>query len=484
MIRQLGIGCHFAFGWVWLLTVFSAAVAANADAAQQPPNVIIIFADDLGHGDLACYGHEEFKTPHLDRMAQEGARLTNFYVTCPYCAPSRASLMTGRYPFRCGMFSNPCPFDDPANSGAGAMARHKMHLPTGEVTLAQLFKKAGYATSCVGKWHLGHQKKEYWPTRRGFDEYLGILYSNDMHPVELIDGERVVEFPVDQRTITKRYTQRALQFIDANRDKPFFLYLPHAMPHKPLAASENFYQKTGTNLYGDVIAELDWSVGQILEKLKELKIDGRTVVFFSSDNGPWYGGSTGGLRGMKAQWWEGGIRVPLIARMPGKIPAGYVSDEPAIIMDVFVTAAKLAGIELPADRTYDGRDILPLLTGDAQSPHKFLFSYRDRIRSVRAGDWKLHVTGTPGPHRRPADWVDPRAPNGKTILAQQEQFGPRHFPGVKTGDRSGKPALFHLAEDPSEQNNVAAEHPEIVAKLVKQARRMQAVEAATRKRLP
>ena len=459
-------------------------VSAFGSAAERDAytNVIIIYADDLGWGDLGCYGHEKFKTPNLDRMAKEGARLTNFYASCPYCAPSRASLMTGRYPFRCGMFSNPCPVDDPANSGPNAMARHKMHLPVSEVTLAQLFKKAGYATSCVGKWHLGHEKKEYYPTQRGFDEYLGILYSNDMHPVELIDGEKVVEFPIDQTTVTRRYTERALKFISANEDQPFFLYFPHAMPHKPLAASPEFYKKTGTNLYGDTIAELDWSVGQILAKLKELDIDDRTAVFFSSDNGPWYGGSSGGLRGMKAQWWEGGIRVPLIARLPGKIPAGHVSDQPAIIMDVFVTAAKIAGLELPEDVVYDGRDILPLLTSDAKSPHEALFSYRDRVRSVRAGDWKLHVAGTPGPDGRPTNWVDPRAPNGKTIIAQTEQPGPDEFPGVKTGDRSRQPALFNLSDDPSEQTNVADTHPEVVARLLKQAAQMQAVDAAARKR--
>lgn len=473
-----------------LLLAFASLLLGTATAslgrgndAEQPLNVVIIYADDLGWGDLACYGHPKFKTPHLDRMAAEGARLTNFYASCPYCAPSRASLMTGRYPFRNGMFSNPCPFDDPANSGRNAMARHKMHLPTDEITLAQVFKKGGYATSCIGKWHLGHEKKEYWPTRRGFDEYFGILYSNDMHPVELIDGENVVEFPVVQATLTKRYTERALKFISANKNKPFFLYLPHAMPHKPLAASPDFYEKTGTGLYGDVVAELDWSVGRILETLTDLKLDDRTLVVFSSDNGPWYGGSTGGLRGMKSQWWEGGIRVPLIARLPGVISQGHVSHEPAIIMDVFVTAAKAAGVALPEDLDLDGRDIMPLLTGDAESPHEALFSYQGGIRTVRAGDWKLHYDRTPPPDRRPDDWVDRRAPNGKTLLAPDEQPGPQQFPGVKSGERSNKAALFLLSIDNAEQTNVAAEHPEEVERLKELVEAMREVERKTRARL-
>src|SRR5688572_11324963 len=382
-----------AVGIPWL---FPCAAAA-ADVPQRV-NVVVILADDLGYGDLACYGQEKFKTPHLDRMAAEGARLTNFYAACPFCAPTRTSLLTGRYPFRSGMNGNPSP-----DGGASDLG-----IPDGELLLGELFQKAGYATACYGKWHLGHRPK-FFPTRHGFDEYFGILYSNDMRPVELRQNEERAEYPVEQTTLTQRYTQRAVSFIERHKDKPFFLYLPHAMPHKPLAASDGFYKKNGNGLYGDVIAELDAAIGRVLAKIKEVGIDERTLVLFTSDNGPWYGGSTGGLRGMKGQAWEGGFREPMIARWPGKIPPGHVSREPAIMMDLYVTALAAAGIEIPTDRAVDGRDIMPLLTGDAKSPHEALFCVQGRqLMTVRVGRWKLHPRGTPRPDNRPVNWVDPR----------------------------------------------------------------------------
>ncbi len=241
----------------------SASAAGNvADAADTVrPNIVIILADDLGYGDLACYGNKKFKTPCLDRMAAEGARLTQFNVPMPFCAPSRAALLTGRYPFRCGMTGNPTPDATPETDALG--------LPHSEITLAQLFKQAGYATCCIGKWHLGH-KPEFLPTRRGFDEYLGIPYSNDMRPVHLLEGEQVIEYPVVQATLTRRYTQRAIEFVERHKDVPFFLYLPHAMPHKPLACSEEFYKKSGEGLYADVIAELDQQIGELFAAIKKL----------------------------------------------------------------------------------------------------------------------------------------------------------------------------------------------------------------------
>jgi uncharacterized sulfatase len=269
-----------------LLSIHRSVFAADS---EKRPNVIVILADDMGYGELACFGHSKFKTPNLDRMAAEGAKLTQFGAPAPFCAPSRASLMTGRYPFRCGMTSNPAPDSPDANN---------IHLPETEITLAQLFHRAGYATGMVGKWHLGHAKKEFYPINRGFDEYFGILYSNDMRPVQLLDGEKVVEYPVVQATLTQRYTKRALDFIERNKAKPFFFYFAHAMPHKPLAASEKFYKKSGNGLYADVISELDDSVGQVLAKVRELGLDENTLIIFTSDNGPWFGGSSGGLRGM------------------------------------------------------------------------------------------------------------------------------------------------------------------------------------------
>lgn len=444
---------------------------ANADDSVGKlgrPNVVIIYADDLGWGDLQCYGHPKFKTPHIDRLASEGTRLTNFYSCCPYCAPSRAGLMTGRYQFRNGLYSNPFPSADRGGQGRG----DKIGLPAEEITLGEAFQSAGYRTACIGKWHLGHMP-QFRPRKNGFDEYYGILYSNDMHPVELFDGERMVEYPVVQATLTRRYTERALAFLENNRDRPFLLYLPHAMPHKPLACSEEFYEKSGAGLYGDAMAELDWSVGRLCEKLKELKLDEKTLVFFSSDNGPWYGGSSGGLRGMKSQVWEGGIRVPLIARWPGKIPAGQILNEPAIILDLFTTSLTAAGIPIPSDRPIDGKDILPLLTSGAKSPHEALFSMTgDKLGTVRSGKWKMvlipqaSARAAVGKDWKPGTrWIDPRRPDGVTILAPYEQSQPDAFPGLLTGDAVTKVGLFDLESDPGEQQNVAEQNPEIVARL-------------------
>ncbi len=437
--------------------------AAGSAHAKEHVNVVIIYADDLGWGDLGCYGHEKFKTPNLDRLAAEGARLTNFYSCCPYCAPSRAGLQTGRYQLRNGMPWNPAPDED--------KQRDEIGLPPEEITLAEVFKQAGYATACYGKWHLGHQPP-FHPLKQGYDEYLGILYSNDMRPVQLLDGTTIAEYPVYQATLTRRYTHRALDFIERNKDKPFFLYLPHAMPHKPLSASEDYYKKSGAGLYGDVISELDWGIGQVIDKIKGLNLQNNTLVFFTSDNGPWYGGSTGGLRGMKGRTWEGGIREPLITWWPGKIPPGRVSDEPAINLDLFTTSIKAAGLSVPDDRTIDGLDIMPLLTSEAKTPHEALFSISgDVVRSVRSGKWKLHVA-SPGPKEekvwRPDEkWIDPRGPDGVTILAPCEQAHPSAYPGLMTGDAFDKLALFDLDTDAAEQHNVAEQHPDVVARLQK-----------------
>ncbi|MCP5539583.1 MAG: sulfatase-like hydrolase/transferase [Akkermansiaceae bacterium] len=431
--------------------------------AAEKPNVIVILADDLGYGDLACYGHPDFKTPNLDRMAAEGAKLTQFNTPSPFCAPTRASLMTGRYPFRCGMTLNPAP--DGKNE-----ATNLLHLPESEIVLAQLFKQAGHATSMIGKWHLGHAKPEWLPTSRGFDEYLGIPYSNDMRPVELLDGTRRAEYPVVQSTLTKRYTERAVEFIERNRDKPFFLYLPHAMPHKPLAASEEYYRQSGAGLYGDVIHELDWGVGRVLEKVKALGLDERTLVIFTSDNGAWFGGSTGGLRGMKGSSYEGGYRVPCIARWPGRIPAGHVSGEPAVMMDLFVTVLKAAGIPLPTDREFDGRDIMPLFTSDSPSPHDGVLGHLgENPATIRDARWKLHLLAPRDGFLRldkPGErWIDPRAPDGVTILAPYEQYQPSAHPGLRTGVEPAPMQLFDLEKDPGEQTDVAADHPADVQRL-------------------
>lgn len=443
------------------LSSMSATGRASADEPDRP-NVVLILADDLGYGDLACYGHPKFKTPNLDRMAAEGARLTQFNTPMPFCAPTRASLLTGRYPFRCGMNGNPAP--------DGGPAADDLALPKGEVTLAELFQKAGYATGMVGKWHLGHKRAEQMPTGRGFDEYLGILYSNDMRPVELVEGSKPIEYPLVQTTLTRRYTARALDFIERNQKKPFFFYFAHAMPHKPLAPAERFYKQSGSGLYGDVLMDLDASVGEVLAKLAELDLDEKTLVIFVSDNGPWFGGSSGGLRGMKGSSYEGGYRVPCIARWPKKIPAGHVNPSPAVMMDLFSTALKATGIAPPDDRVIDGRDIMPLLTGDAPSPHAAIFGQQGaRLATVRDARWKLHVLpprdNFAGLDRRDRPWVDSRAPDGVTLLAPYEQYEPRAYPGLLTGNAPQPMQLFDLQNDPGEQADVAGEHLEVVARL-------------------
>lgn len=446
-----------------VILLFLATAAGALAAVSRPPNVVLFLADDLGYGDLAGYGHPKFKTPHIDRLAAQGAKLLHFNTPMAFCAPTRASLLTGRYPFRCGLNGNPAPDGPPPSD--------QLHLAESEILLPQLLRTAGYATGMVGKWHLGHAKPEWLPTRRGFDEYFGIPYSNDMRPVQLLDGEKRVEYPVVQATLTARYTARALAFIERHRARPFFLYLPHAMPHKPLAASEEFYRKSGAGLYGDAMMELDWSVGQVLAKLQELQLDEQTLVIFTSDNGATFGGSTGGLRGMKGSTYEGGYRVPCLARWPGKIPAGHVSSEPAVMMDLFSTVLKVAGVAALRDREIDGRDILPLFTSAARSQHEFVLGQRAaQIATVRDARWKLHLlapnqglaAGRPGPAEK---WIDPRGPDGVTILAPYEQAHHSEHPGLVTGDEPQPMQLFDLLSDPGEQRDVAARHPDVVKRL-------------------
>jgi arylsulfatase A-like enzyme len=442
--------------------------AGNNENKEKPikPNVIIILADDLGYGDLSTTGQKNWTTPHIDQIGIEGAKLTNFYTPTPYCAPTRASLLTGKYPVHHGITSNPNP-EKNNNSFQTYRGGDDIGIAQKELLLSEVFKEAGYATKVIGKWHLGH-KPEFLPTRHGFDEYYGIPYSNDMRPVILLENEKTVEYPVVQTTLTKRYTERALEFIDRNKEKPFFLYLPHAMPHKPLTASEEFYTpSTKKDLYADAVRELDWSVGKVMEKIKELNLDENTIVIFLSDNGPFFGGSSGGLRGMKSQNWEGGIRVPFLIRWTGKIKPRQVSDQPAGVIDIYPTVAKLANISLPKTLSLDGLDITEVINNKTKSPHDALYSfYTDKLQTVRSGKWKLHIN-SPEPTKIPSDstWIDPRLPDGVTILAPFEQPKADQFPGIKTGDVPQPFMLFDLENDPSEQRNVARENPNIVKKL-------------------
>jgi uncharacterized sulfatase len=440
-----------------LLAVFALLLSP---ALAQPPNVVFILADDLGYGDLGCYGHPKFRTPRIDQLAKQGVRLTQFNTPAPFCAPTRAALLTGRYPFRCGMTANPAPDATPA---ADAVA-----LPAGEVTLARVLKTAGYATALFGKWHLGHHAGSL-PTDRGFDEYLGIPYSNDMRPAHLLEGSKVVEYPVVQATLTERLSKRAADFIRRRAGQPFFLLYADPMPHKPLAASEAHYRRSGAGLYGDALLELDAGVGRVLDALDQAGVADHTLVVFTSDNGPWFGGSTGGLRGMKASQWEGGYRVPMLARWPGKIPAGRVSNGLGITMDLFATALKASGAALPDTREIDGRDLLPLLRGETASPHEFIFGHQGpQLGCVRDARWKLHVLPAVGMRFKAGPdgrWPDPRAPDGVTLLAPYEQYNLESMPGLTTGVAAAPMQLFDLANDPGEQRDVAAEHPEVVRRL-------------------
>jgi arylsulfatase A-like enzyme len=447
--------------WPLLVAMSLGGLAGMSGAAETRPNVVLIFADDLGYGDLSCYGNTKYQTPHLDQFASEGVRLTDFYVPLPYCAPSRATILTGRYPFHHGLWDNPAP------DGAG---RDEFGLDAEEVTMAEALRPVGYATSCIGKWHLGHYP-QFFPRTQGFDEYYGILYSNDMRPVRVWENETIVEYPVVQATLTQRYTERAVDFIERHREQPFFLYLPHAMPHKPLACSEQFYGKSGAGLYGDAVMELDWGVGTVLAALERLGLDERTLVIFTSDNGPWYGGSTAGLRGMKTLTWEGGLRVPGMFRWTGRIPAGQTLRSPCGTVDVLPTVLAACGVPLPEGRTIDGVDLLPWMTGQETLPDRPLFGSKSKdIQTVRRGRYKLHLDAprtAPGAQNRQdlTGWRDNRAPDGVTILAPHEQPTPRDFPGLETGDAPGKLMLFDLEADPGEQHNVAAEHPEVVQQL-------------------
>ena len=387
--------------------LFSACTSSGGDA--EKPNVVLIFADDMGYGDLSCYGHPIIKTPHLDQMADDGIRFTSFYVAASVCTPSRAALLTGRYPSR----------HLPHNLGP----RSEGGLPLEEITVADILKDQGYNTMAIGKWHLG-LPPAYLPTSRGFDSFYGLPYSNDMilpwcpwlsedHRLFLYsDTTRVREIGYEQDDLSKMYTEKALEFIEENKDQPFFLYLAHSMPHLPISTSEEFRGKSKAGLYGDVIQTIDWSVGQILEILHDLNLVDKTMVIFTSDNGPWHNlpermlqrgvehwhaGSTGPLRGAKATTYEGGFRVPAIIRWPGVIPDAQVSDEIVCTMDLFTTIIKLAGGELPSDRVIDGQDAIQVLKGEGPSQKELYFYLAgNKVQAVRKGAWKLRHTESDG----------------------------------------------------------------------------------------
>jgi arylsulfatase len=408
------------------LSVGAASAAALLPApATSAPNFVVILADDLGYGDLGCYG-SKIRTPNIDQLAKSGALFRNFCVASPVCSPSRAALLTGRYGVRGGV-----PYVVGPEQKAG--------LSLTETTLAQTLKGAGYKTMCVGKWHLG-TSPGYLPTARGFDEYYGIPYSNDNFPSVLMHDSDVIESPVALETVTQRYTQQAVQFIRRAKDGPFFLYMPHTAPHIPLAASAAFAGKSPLGPYGDVVEEMDWSVGQVLAELKAQSIDHNTLVIFSSDNGPWYQGNAGRLRGRKGDTFEGGMREPFLASWPGRIPVAQTIQNFASMLDLFPTIAGLAHAALPGN-AMDGVNIWPMLTGEADSVDRppFLYFEGYNLQCIRLGRWKLHLARFNGPAFAPA-------PAGGRLNLQLLN-----------------PELYDMVSDPGESYDVALENPSIVA---------------------
>ena len=415
-----------------------------------PPNIIVILADDLGYGDLGCYGHPTIRTPNMDRMAREGMRFTQFYVAANVCTPSRAALLTGRLPVRYGVAGSENRGVFFPNSSKG--------LPQTELTIARLLKSVNYTTGVIGKWHLGHLP-QYLPASHGFDYYFGIPYSNDMRPenenggwpaLPVYRNTHVIEQGPDQTGLTKRYTDEAVEFIRKNKDKPFFLYYPNNFPHVPLYASKDFSGTSKRGLYGDVVSELDWSVGKVLATLKELKLDKNTLVIFTSDNGPWLtqkenGGSAGLLFEGKGSAYEGGMRVPAIAWWPGTIKEGQISEALATTMDILPTVASLSGASLPTDRAYDGESMLPLFTGQKKQVREMVFYYhRTDLYAVRKGPWKAYFITKPS--------------------------FKKDIPAV-VHDTA---VLINIEADPSEKYDVSRQHPDVVKDLTAEYQKFKA----------
>ncbi len=438
-----------------LLFLIPFVILSCQNSSTDKPNIIIIFADDQGYADLGCYGAEGFSTPNLDNMANEGMRFTNFYVAAPLCSPSRAALLTGSYPVRVGV---PAVLEPDSPTG----------LDPGEITIAEILKEQGYATACIGKWHMGDHPT-MMPTNQGFDEYFGLPYSNSQWPwrnnykkegprselykdLPLYHNKKIVELNPDQNQLTSRYTEFAVEFIKANKDKPFFLYLPHSMAHVPLGVSEKFAGKTEYGRYGDVIEEIDWSVGEILKTLEKNNLENKTLVIYTSDNGPSlsvgnHAGKAYPLREGKGTTFEGGMRVPCVMRWPDKIPSGSINHEMVTTMDFLPTVALLAGSHAPVDRVIDGKDIWPLLSGEpgAKTPYDVFFYHWDsELQAVRSGSWKLHF-----PH----------------MYRQQAETPGTN--GLRAGeiDASIGLSLFNLDADIGETKNLAGQHPGIVQKL-------------------
>lgn len=444
-IQALGV---LALGSL-LLTTASQFLLATPVCAAEPQNFVVIFADDLGYNDLGCYGSPLIKTPEIDRMAKEGRRFTDFYVASPTCTASRAGLLTGCYPVRAGIG------DSIAETASGWVSPSRVfhaNAPFGlnvdEITIADMLKAEGYRTGMVGKWHLG-DAQEFNPIHQGFEEYFGVPYSNDMKPYYYLRGTERLDEEMNRDQQVRRFTDEALSFIKKHQDEPFFLYLAHAMPHTPLAASETFRDKSPRGLYGDAVAEVDSSTGEILQLLRELQLDKSTLVIFLSDNGPWLsqaenGGSAFPLRAGKGTSYEGGVRVPCVMWQSGMVPENTDCTEVATAMDFLPSFASMVGIQPPQDRVIDGKDIGPLIRGEpgAKSPWEYLYYYfGNELHAVRSGRWKLRA---------------------KNKMINENIYAYR---SPKVADVPIPPALYDLKYDPGEQKSVRKHHPEIVKRL-------------------
>ncbi|WP_159931232.1 sulfatase [Oceanicoccus sp. KOV_DT_Chl] len=428
-IVRVSIGCLLAV----LPVMASAVVGDEEQLVAKAPNIIVILADDLGYGDISSFGAKTIATPRIDQLAEDGLRMTQFYAAAPVCTPSRAGLMTGRYAARMGM-SHVFMADAPDG------------MPLSEITIAEQLKQAGYYTGMVGKWHLGHQDR-YMPWNQGFDEFYGVPFSNDMANFFFYENQKIIYEPIDQRYLTRRYTEKAVDYIERHADVPFFLYLAHSMPHVPLYVSPEFEGKSAGGLYGDVVQELDWSTGEVVDKLRQLGLLENTLIVFSSDNGPWlamgdHGGSSGSLRDGKGSTFEGGQRVPTVIHWPAQINGGRVESSITSLMDLMPTFSALANVPLPADRTIDGEDITAILTGDGVATERQFFynsAAAPEIVAYREGNWKLKL-----------------ARSGYPKILE---------PIIKFDRYSHELMLFNLETDPSEKNNIAAEYPERVTRM-------------------
>lgn len=472
VLGAIGLGAYGSYRWMFgdsglNIEQLTEKIPSRDDGGpSRPPNIVFIYADDLGYGDLGCYGAAGIRTPNIDSLAAEGMRFTDFYSCNALCTPARYGFLTGRYPQRSGLIWPLWPEKQPIGRKAAKLFGHVIGkfglsdmgsesnvngMPGGEITLAEVLRSVGYRTALVGKWHLGDfpEMPEYHPQNHGFDEFFGVPYSNGNAPLPLYRNKTKIADNIqgqEQARFSRLYAEESIKFIKKSKDQPFFLYLAHTFPHRPLFASDEFRHKSKAGLYGDVVEELDHYTGLVLDSLKEMGLEDNTIVIFTSDNGPWYYGSTGGLRGGKGQSFEGGFRIPMLVKWPGKVKPGSTSKAPAMIIDMFPTLTKAAGVKQPDDRIIDGKDITGLITGeDDRSPHEVLYFYHhDVLEGIRAGQYKYYRKINLYKYPMPVNKVMSKVASGKL----------------------GKfPLLYDLERDPSESYNLADNMPDLVDKM-------------------